>query len=164
VTEFCETADAGGVYRHLSALRIGNEILPYELSWSRDWRGEQPCGGSEDEERERRAFLETLPHEDTLRTVCEVAGIDFGRIDFSLLDGGLQVWGICTNPTLREMRARLTLGFEAVDSVPDSLVPIPIRLDPEIAAACRREWRSQKRRAVFGRAVEALRAVRPGNR
>jgi hypothetical protein len=105
VTEFCDTADARGLYRHHSALRVGDEILPHDLSWSRDWRGEQPCAPCEALGRERQEFLEAPPHEGLLRTVCEAAGIDFGRIDYSLLDGKIQVWGICTNPTVRELTA-----------------------------------------------------------
>ena len=139
---------ARGVVRRYSALRVGDEILPWDLTWSRDWRGKEPCEPSESQARERQAFLEQLPHEDPLRTVCEAAGVDFGRVDYGLEDGGIQVWGISTNPAVGEMRAKLTLALEAVDIVPDSLEPIPLRVEPAVAEACEREWRRQRRRGA----------------
>ena len=46
-----------------------------------------------------REFLETNPHESWIRTIFSDAGIDYGRIDYSLQDGRPRVWEINTNPT-----------------------------------------------------------------
>jgi hypothetical protein len=53
---------------------------------------------------EEWAYLHDNPHERELRQVCELARIDYGRIDYAVVDGRIQVWEInsnswITNPT-----------------------------------------------------------------
>ena len=38
------------------------------------------------------------PHRELLEHIFRDAGIDYGRIDYGLLDGRIQVWEINTNP------------------------------------------------------------------
>ena len=46
---------------------------------------------------EETAFLAGNPHEQQLLEICRVAGVDFGRVDYAVLDGEVQVWEINTN-------------------------------------------------------------------
>ena len=48
-------------------------------------------------EAERR-FVEENPHADVLREVFHQAAIEYGRVDFALVDGRSQVYEINTNP------------------------------------------------------------------
>jgi hypothetical protein len=47
---------------------------------------------------EQIRYLESNPHEKQLMEIFRLARIEWGRIDYSLLDGRIQVWEINTNP------------------------------------------------------------------
>ena len=50
--------------------------------------------------REEADYVQANPHDEWLRRVFDVAGIDYGRVDYGILDGVPQVWEINLNPTL----------------------------------------------------------------
>ena len=45
-------------------------------------------------------FLNANPHKKDLMAIFQMAGIDYGRIDYSLHKGRIQVWEINTNPSV----------------------------------------------------------------
>lgn len=96
--EFCDTADTEGIYRKYGAFVVGERIVPRHLFFSRRWMVK-----TEDllEERflaEELEYLAANPHAAALQEVCRLAHLRWGRIDYSLLDGQVQVWEINTNP------------------------------------------------------------------
>ncbi len=100
VVEFINTADAEGVYRKYSAFRVGDQIVPRHVFFSRHWmqkHADLTDPGYLDEER---AYVEANPHQSAVLDVFELARIEYGRVDYSVLDGRLQVWEINTNPSL----------------------------------------------------------------
>ena len=55
-------------------------------------------------QRERN-FIETNPHKAEIDHIFNVAGIDFGRIDYGVrADGGIHVFEINTNPNLANIK------------------------------------------------------------
>lgn len=157
VTEFCDTSDERGVFRKYSAFRVGDEILPRHVLFSRRWHVKQPDLEDGEFAREREAYLAENPHEDRLREIFELAGIEYGRVDYGLRDGEIQVWEINTNPTVRRLTVRLSLALEALDCIPDSQDPIPIHVAPELLAAVEREERALRRTSAWRHATEMLR-------
>lgn len=130
VTEFCDTADARGIYRKYSAFVIGDRIVPRHVFYSRCWMVKLPDLVDDDLLAEERAYVESNPHQDQLRAIFGLAGLEWGRIDYGLLDGALQVWEINTNPQImsfadgggparlpQHARAAVALrsAFEAID-------------------------------------------------
>jgi hypothetical protein len=100
VTEFCDTADADGVYRKYAAFAIGDAILPRHVFFRRDWqvkRNQLTDGAFIEEELE---YMQTNPHERRLREIFAAAQISYGRIDYALQGGEIQVWEINTNPVI----------------------------------------------------------------
>lgn len=96
--EFCDTADADGIYRKYGAFVVGERIVPRHLFFSRDWlvKGADLCDPAYlDEEI---AYVKGNPHAAQLLEVCRTAHIGWGRIDYALVDGRIQVWEINTNP------------------------------------------------------------------
>jgi hypothetical protein len=100
VTEFCDTADADGVYRKYAAFAIGDAILPRHLFFRRDWQVKRNQLADEAFIDEELKYMETNPHERRLREIFTAAHISYGRIDYALLDGEIQVWEINTNPVI----------------------------------------------------------------
>lgn len=101
VIEFSDTGDAHGVFRKYSAYRVGDRVMPRCLECSREWMVKWEYRILDDERsREESCYLETNPHEAWIRDVFESAHIEYGRIDYGVLDGTPQVWEINTNPTI----------------------------------------------------------------
>ncbi len=99
VIEFMDTSDTDGIFRKYSATRIGEAILPRHLFHSREWivkhRNAIPDSSKLEEER---AFMDHFPHYDALMKIFHLAEVDYGRIDYSIHEGEIQVWEINTNP------------------------------------------------------------------
>jgi hypothetical protein len=101
VIEFCDTADADEVYRKYGAFVIGGEVVPRHVFFSRQWfvKGDTNVV-TPAQVREELAYLEANPHADALRQACRIAQIDYGRVDYALLDGQPQIWEINHTPTV----------------------------------------------------------------
>ncbi len=170
VVEHCDIGDENGVYRKYAAFRIGNRILPRHLFFSRHWCVKSWELLDEDLLAEERQYIDDFPHHDQLLQIFELAGVDFGRIDYGVKEGMLQVWEINTNPMLPvdyggggEARQSLHDAFnqrfiDAMRALEDGLTDdTPLRLDrtipiwaaPQIAAEMiyRRALRGTRKRA-----------------
>ena len=108
--EYCDTADAAGVYRKYSAFRVGDRILARHLFHSQKWILKKADLVEDSHVREEVEYLQTNPHEQQLREVFDMAHIEYGRIDYAMLDGRVQVWEINTNPTITVPPSRTAPG------------------------------------------------------
>jgi hypothetical protein len=98
--EFCDTADANGLYRKYGAFVVGKRIVPRHIFFSRDWHIRNPDLAEPEMVAEELAYLDDNPHADALLECARLAGISYGRIDYGVLDGRPQVWEINTNAAL----------------------------------------------------------------
>jgi hypothetical protein len=96
--EFCDTADATGLYRKYGAFVVGARIVPRHVFFSRRWMVKDPDLCSPDMLAEELRFMQDNPHAGMLAEVARLAGISYGRIDYALLAGRPQIWEINTNP------------------------------------------------------------------
>lgn len=97
--EFCDTRSNDQFFRKYSAFRIGDYIIPGHIIFSTNWvakDGPPPESLLEEE----KAYIERNPHRDALMNIFRLANIEYGRIDYGLSDGKIQVWEINTNPVL----------------------------------------------------------------
>ena len=103
IVEFCDTADASGTFRKYSAFIVGEQIIPAHIFFSQQWMVKFVKGVefiSEDMLQEERQYLESNLHEHLLKDIARLSHIQYGRIDYSVIDGALQCWEINTNPQL----------------------------------------------------------------
>ena len=157
VVEFCDTSDADGVYRKYSAFLVGDEVLPRHLFLSRRWLIKKPDLDGDAFARERDAFLQKNPHAERLRAIFRQVGIDYGRVDYSMLGDDPQVWEINTNPTILQLAERLTEAFERIDvAAPNPARTIPVTLDSGLLAARDREAAAARRVRWHRELVERL--------
>lgn len=98
--EFCDTADRHGIYRKYGAFVLGNQIVPRHLFFSRHWMVKQADLKDRELLAEELAYVQSNPHAAALQQVCQLAHIQYGRIDYSMHEGQLQVWEINTTPSL----------------------------------------------------------------
>jgi hypothetical protein len=106
VVEFCDTADADGIYRKYGAWVVGDQVFANSVMFSRNWLQKHRDLDEPELLREERRYVEANPHEDALREIFGLARIDYGRMDYGLLHGKIQVWEINTYPTIASSPAR----------------------------------------------------------
>lgn len=104
ICEFCDTADENGIYRKYSAFNLDGQIVPRHLFFSHEWMLKVPTLVDSDHVAEEWQYVTENPHEEALREIFALARIDYGRIDYALLDGRIQVWEINTNPVITTPR------------------------------------------------------------
>jgi hypothetical protein len=100
ITEFCDTSSPDGVFRKYSAFLFNGEVIPRHVFFSQDW-----CQKGQDLVQDEfleveREYLETNPHEAQVREVFRLGHLDYGRIDYGMRNGRIQVWEINTNPMI----------------------------------------------------------------
>lgn len=110
VVEFCDVRDDDGYYRKYAAFRVADRIIPCHLNHSTHWsvkqQNRQAKAGAADLAAEELRFIEENPHETALMRFFEIAGIQYGRIDYAVKEGMPQVWEINTAPTIASNRRR----------------------------------------------------------
>lgn len=100
IVEFVDTSDRHGIYRKYSCFRVGDRILPRHILFSKSWVVKKPALVTDDFVAEELDYMQKNPHEAEIREAFDLARIEYGRIDYSLLNDKMQIWEINTNPRL----------------------------------------------------------------
>jgi hypothetical protein len=98
--EYLDTADKYGFFRKYAAFRIGDHIIPRHVLFSRNWMQKMPDIVTGKFVEEELDFVRGRESEEKLRAIFEIAECDYGRIDYGLKGGAIQVWEINSNPQL----------------------------------------------------------------
>jgi hypothetical protein len=75
-------------------------VVPRHVFFSRRWFVKVADLVGAEQVREELAYLEANPHAEALRQACRIGHIEYGRVDYALLDGKVQVWEINHTPQL----------------------------------------------------------------
>lgn len=179
VVELCDLSGGTGFFRTASAYKVGDHVIPahllrghhWMLKWSESDQNRQAM-------REHLAYVLGNPHDAWIRRIFSLAGIEYGRIDYGVGDGTLQVWEINTNPTLaltpspsegtedaevvamleegrKAWRTGLQAAFRSLDAEADG-TRMEIRLDARMVARAHAGMARARRR---GTAVRMLRRL-----
>ena len=184
VIEFCETADEHGSYRKYGAFIIGDRIVPRGLDIGPRWmlKRQGTTEFAREHLREELQFVRTNPHEQELREIFTIGGVDYGRIDYSIKDGRVRTWEINLHPTighgfgppkspapgevgelqaeLREyVHAGLREAWVAVDLEDER--PLNVTLDPALVRAAAAQRSPMVRAPLVAALRRALRPVKP---
>jgi len=98
IVEYSGASDDGGIFRKYSAFNVGGTIIPRHVFYSRSWMIKEADTVDVDGTAEEMRYLEANPHADQLLPIFAAAQIDYGRIDYSIVGGRIQVYEINTNP------------------------------------------------------------------
>jgi hypothetical protein len=103
VVEYLNASTAEGVYIKHSAFILGNRVIPRYLNYSYHWMVKSAIAPGdvlmESKKDAVEAYMRDNPHNDWLLKNFHTAGISYGRADYSLVNGELQLWEINLNPT-----------------------------------------------------------------
>jgi hypothetical protein len=102
VIEFAADPVRPGVYRKLAAFRIGDVIVPTISVHDTVWLAKSGQLGiaGEDLYRDELKLLQTNPFAEHLKKAFQIAGIEYGRADFGIYRGRVQIYEINTNPMI----------------------------------------------------------------
>lgn len=92
--------DRDGFFRKYGAFVVGARIVPQHILRRRDWNVKS--AGTERDRAfvdEEFAYVRDNPHGDRLAMLAKMAGIEFGRIDYTITVGVITIFEINTNPT-----------------------------------------------------------------
>ncbi|HJQ16489.1 MAG TPA: hypothetical protein VJ859_05765 [Allosphingosinicella sp.] len=106
IVEFGNARGADGKFRKYSAYRVGNEIYAQHCFSSREWwikYADNEFGEAEYEEHLN--YVAENPHRDQLKKIFDLARIDYGRIDYCVVNDAIQTFEINTNPTVLQITA-----------------------------------------------------------
>ncbi len=107
VIEYCYCGDTNGIFRKYSAMNIAGTLIPRHILFSANWTTKKPDLVTEAFVREEMDFIANFPHVDELRKIFQLAGVDYGRIDYGVRHGRIQVWEINTNPVIVPPREKI---------------------------------------------------------
>ncbi len=94
--------ETGGFHKH-SAFKVGDRIIRANTVNEGSWMAKhgEPGMATPAQYRAERIEMDAFPHEEFVRRVFAAAGLDFGRIDFGIVDGRPQAYEVNSNPYMR---------------------------------------------------------------
>jgi hypothetical protein len=145
VVEFEDTRRPDGLFRKYVTTLIGDEVVHGNLCFSEHWVVKYGGAVTPEQLAEQEAEWFSTEHVGALREIADLAGVRYGRFDYTVHEGRLRIWELNTNPTLlqsiehyteevRERRQplaeRITDALDRLDSRAGAVVdrpPVPIR-------------------------------------
>ena len=100
IVEKADAISPDGLYRKFSVFRLGDEYIPGHLIAAEGWVTKKSKVVTEELVREENDFLDSPQDLDVIKHAFEVAGIEYGRIDWGYVNGRPQIWEINTNPVI----------------------------------------------------------------
>lgn len=102
----CPAPHTTGLYGKYSAMRIDRHLIPRHILFSRHWQVKNPDTTSRELADIEARWLESFPERDEVMLIFEIAGIEYGRIDYGFDEAGrLQVFEINSNPMVMPKRS-----------------------------------------------------------
>ncbi len=133
VVEFRDVADAQGIYHRYGAHIVGLRVFASNLFFGPDWIVKRPNESVTTSARAaaEQLYVDTNPHEAALRRIFHIARIEYGRIDYAVVDERIQVFEINTNPAAPAAGHLLTGAREIdCDAAPTRWIPARQRFTP----------------------------------
>ena len=102
VIEYQAEPLADGNFRKYAAYRIGDKIVADHMVHEDNWNAKFGSQSAWSPERfhDEEVYVQSNPHKHDLMRAFEIAEIDYGRADYGIVDGQIQIWEINTNPFL----------------------------------------------------------------
>lgn len=100
VVEKLDVPTVEGKTPKFSAVRVGDAVFPRHLFFSDSWVAKSAAEQTSRTHLDLEwSFIEDFPYEADVRDRFEAAGVDYGRIDFAIVDGRVETFEINTNPS-----------------------------------------------------------------
>jgi hypothetical protein len=102
IVEYCAQLIGEGLYAKFAAFRCGDRIVETIAAHQRHWCAKYGEKGVATDEiyNGEYARIRDNPNAEVLMQAFEVANIEYGRADYTVIDGKIQIYEINTNPML----------------------------------------------------------------
>lgn len=101
IVELCKGVYEGGRYRKYGAFRVGDVCYVQHLYASEHWYVKSGTAEITDAQvAENREYRRRNPHAEQIRTIFDIAGIEYGRMDYGVVGDRIQVFEVNTHPTV----------------------------------------------------------------
>ena len=103
IIEYCAEPVKPGLFRKLSVFRVGDRLLGYTCVHDDQWivKYGQPAIATAALYKEEFKFVSKHSYAEAMGPVFEIAGIEYGRVDFGLVGGKPQIYEINSNPDVK---------------------------------------------------------------
>lgn len=103
IIEYAAEPVAPGLFRKLSVFRVGDRFLGYTCVHDDQWVVKYGTPGIATPElyEEEYELVATHRFADAMQPIFEIAGVDYGRVDFGLVGGRPQIYEINSNPEVK---------------------------------------------------------------
>jgi len=102
VIEYSAEEVVPGLYRKLSVFRVADRMVGFTCVHDRDWlvKYGRPGIATDELYEDEYRIVRDNPFGEEMRKAFDLAAIDYGRVDFGLVQGRPQIYEINTNPHL----------------------------------------------------------------
>lgn len=102
IVEYRAEPVAPGLFRKLAAYRVGDRIVPANTVHDDQWcvKYGKTGGGTDELYADELDLIQNNRYEPMLRPIFSAADIEYGRVDFGLCGGKVEVYEINTNPNI----------------------------------------------------------------
>lgn len=112
VVEFGNARDRDGRYRKYSAFRVGDHHYASSMQANEHWWVKYSEGESAADKAAQAEYAAVDPHREQLVPAWEAAGADYGRMDYCLVNGRVQIFEINSNPTISYLPGEKTVDHD----------------------------------------------------
>lgn len=150
IVEFGARPGPDGWYRKYGAFRVGERIYPQHCFIHPHWFVKHCAPLTQpNRQREFADYLLGNPHAAQLREIFDLAGVQYGRIDYTLVEGRIQVFEINTNPAVLSSPPTWFDSYREKRHAEDHIAAL-LALPSARAAAAQPEIDRRHRRTVRG--------------
>ena len=160
IVEFIDVSDSQGIYHWYGAHRVGPQIFPVFQHFSASWVTKDSANllTNSGLDELHRHYVETNPHETILRSIFDIARIEYGRIDYAMLNGRIQVFEINTNPISLNAK-KLLYAIDAIDCPRSPNERISLKVPKHVTLAIKKDQRKKRYLWVTERVSKILYAL-----
>jgi hypothetical protein len=114
VIQFKNVQNGAGYFEKYGAFRVGDAIYGQHLLQSEGWWVKDSSSVWDTTRIEQTlAYTKSNPHADLLMPIFVLAGTEYGRIDYCVVDGRVVVFEINTNPVVNANAPSAFMSFDA---------------------------------------------------
>jgi hypothetical protein len=98
--EYLDTSDAEGVFAKYGAFRFGPHVVAGHMFASAGWNAKRESDRRDLVGSREVEWLQSFAERDQVLAAFQVARLEYGRMDYAIKEGRVQVWEINDNPSM----------------------------------------------------------------